>query len=197
MKRRKKVSVLIEDVIVAPKKTISIQLYGGPGTGKSTTAADLFVELKKKKVNCELVREYIKDWVWEERKILATDQIYILAKQARREQILFNKVDVMISDSPVWMVPIYEKKYSKKPFVTQKIVDKFESECKDHNIEHVHIFLNRVKKYNPAGRFQTESEAKKIDIEIKKHLKSLGIKFITIDADNKAAKKIIKKLSLA
>lgn len=42
-----------------------ICLYGGPGTGKSTTCAGLFYKLKIEGYNCEMNREYIKEWVWE------------------------------------------------------------------------------------------------------------------------------------
>lgn len=42
-----------------------INLFGGPSTGKSTTAAEIFVYLKKKKINCEYITEYAKDKTWE------------------------------------------------------------------------------------------------------------------------------------
>jgi len=35
--------------------TLVVNLYGGPGTGKSTTAAATFAELKMAGINCELV----------------------------------------------------------------------------------------------------------------------------------------------
>ena len=61
-----------------------VNLFGGPGSGKSTTAAGLFYEVKKLKLNVELVTEYAKDAVWEKRHNLLDDQIYIFAKQQRR-----------------------------------------------------------------------------------------------------------------
>lgn len=44
-----------------------INLYGGPGTGKSSTAGMLFAHLKLRGVNCEYVQEYAKDAAWEGR----------------------------------------------------------------------------------------------------------------------------------
>lgn len=35
------------------KKTVTVNFFGGPGTGKSTTAAGLFTLLKKKGKHCE------------------------------------------------------------------------------------------------------------------------------------------------
>ena len=43
------------------KKTIVINLIGGPCSGKSTVAAELFARLKKMGIKTELVSEYIKD----------------------------------------------------------------------------------------------------------------------------------------
>ena len=56
--------------------TTIINLYGGPGAGKSTSASDLFVILKERGVNAELAREYVKRWAWERRGISPYDQFY-------------------------------------------------------------------------------------------------------------------------
>ncbi len=45
--------------------TLVVNLLGGPGSGKSTTAADVFARLKWQDINCELVTEFAKDLVWE------------------------------------------------------------------------------------------------------------------------------------
>lgn len=44
-----------------------INLFGGPGIGKSTLAAGLFEHMKIAGFNVELVNEYAKDMVWEQR----------------------------------------------------------------------------------------------------------------------------------
>lgn len=177
------------------KKTV-ICLYGGPGTGKSTTAAGLFFRLKKAGVNAELVREYVKDWVWEDRKIKETDQVYILAKQARKEQICFEGVDVIVTDSPIRLCAIYEKMITEPPYVTPLIIQKFEKEAQKQGVSYIHVFLNRKKKYNPKGRLQNLEEAKELDKKLKSYLISENVNFIEVDADEKAPKKIIKLLNL-
>ena len=45
------------------KETLVINLIGGPCSGKSTIAAELFARLKKMGIKTELVSEYIKDEV--------------------------------------------------------------------------------------------------------------------------------------
>lgn len=57
--------------------TTYVNIFGGPGVGKSTTAADLFVAMKKAGYNVELVTEVAKDFVWEDRSTTLTIQPYI------------------------------------------------------------------------------------------------------------------------
>jgi predicted ATPase len=145
------------------KNTIVVNLYGGPGAGKTTVSADLFARLKKSYVSSELVREYVKDWVWEGRSINPFDQVYILAKQSRKEQILYGKVDVVITDSPIWLVPMYEQLYGSKPHICQQIVDKFAKEAEAKGVTYLHVLVVREHAYDTEGRYQTEVEAKKLD----------------------------------
>lgn len=173
-----------------------ICLYGGPGTGKSTTAAALFVELKHKEQNVELVREYIKDWVWEKRKVLPQDQFYIAAKQARKEKILFEDNDYIITDSPLHLGAYFEQKYEEPPYMGPILIQKHSTYAKEHGFEYLHVFLKRVKKYNPKGRFETEDQAKQVDIEMKTFLQNQGINFYEITANSQAADNIIKLLKL-
>ena len=88
-------------------KTLVCNLHGGPGTGKSTTAAQVFASLKLKGVNAELVTEYAKGWAWQDRKIKPLDQFYLFGKQLHREYLLYDKVDVIVSDSPTAIAAFY------------------------------------------------------------------------------------------
>lgn len=140
------------------KKTIVIDLFGGPGTGKSTTAAAVFARLKCLGVDCELSSEFAKDLVWEQRYDTFKDQLYIFAKQAHRLFRLVGKVDVVITDSPLFLTCYYGK--------NDKPLCKF---CIDYveRFNNLNYFLVREKAYNPNGRNQTEDEAKQIDTELR------------------------------
>lgn len=59
---------------------IVINLWGGPGCGKSTTMARIFSELKVKGYNVEMVSEFAKDLVYEKRDETMKDELYIFAK---------------------------------------------------------------------------------------------------------------------
>ena len=62
------------------KNTIVVNLFGGPGSGKSTFMANLFYHLKCRGVEVEMAPEFAKDLVWEERVQYFDEQIYIFAK---------------------------------------------------------------------------------------------------------------------
>lgn len=175
-----------------------ICLYGGPGTGKSTTCAGLFYKLKMAGFNCEMNREYVKEWVWEGRDIKDGDQTYFFSKQARRERLYIQQgLDFVITDSPLILTHFYGLKYDpceQKYNTSKSMLAHHHGFCKDNGYKVDHFFLTRKKEYNPAGRLQTEDEAKQYDVEIKGMLDSFGIKYYSIDADETAVDQIIEIL---
>jgi hypothetical protein len=153
------------------KKTIVINLFGGPGVGKSTAAAELFAHLKRAGMDCELVREYAKEWAWEGRVIRPIDQVYLLAKQIKRESSLYGKVDFIVTDSPVLLSQVYEEHYAKESTLTD-FIDKFLRYGEDSGVRYVNLVLERHKPYVTAGRYETEAQAREIDAAIKRVLSS-------------------------
>jgi nicotinamide riboside kinase len=162
-------------------KTTIINLYGGPGTGKSTSAAYLYYLFKAEGKHVELVREYVKDWAWEGRKITTYDQIYFLGKQVRRESMLYGKVDWIVTDSPVMMNLYYAQRYCPHTLGEgiRAATLSFYRQAQDDGHHHIHLFLKRIKPYVGEGRYQTEAEARDIDEGVKRVLTEL--KFPTID----------------
>ena len=175
---------------------IVINLYGGPGTGKSTTAAHIFALLKHKGFNTELITEYVKNWVWEGREIKRNDQYYLFAKQARHESLKFKDVDVIVTDAPVWLSSIYEAKNEPKPHICDLLIEKHVALAEEFGVEHKHVFLRRAKSYKQEGRLQTEEQAKEIDKEIRDYLIAKNMKFREVTAEEDAGPNIIKYLGL-
>ena len=66
------------------KNTLIVNLFAGPGTGKSTVCAQLFSELKWDGISCEMALEFAKDKVWEESYSVLENQTYIFGKQLHR-----------------------------------------------------------------------------------------------------------------
>ena len=132
-------------------------IYGGPGVGKSTTAAGLFYLMKTNDYNVELVTEVAKDYTWENREQCLEDQLYIFAKQNHRLERLKTKVDYVIVDSPLLLgilyTPIdYYNNYN------NIVTDVFNS------YDNLNFYINRIKKYQPIGRNQTEEQSNEISI---------------------------------
>lgn len=170
---------------------VVISLYGGPGTGKSTTAALLFSRFKNKGLNTELVTEYVKGWVYDERTPCMYDQFYFFAKQLRREYSLFNHIDYIITDSPILMCCYYTKLYGtpEESECFKNMAKTYFKRCENDGVVHKHVFLNRIKEYNKVGRYQTEEEAVKMDSQIEDFLKECGVEYIKIDAVESAIDK--------
>lgn len=155
------------------EKTLIVNLFGGPGTGKSSFCAAIFAGLKWKDVNCEMVLEYAKDVVWEESFSKLGNQIYIFGKQIHRIYRLLNKVSVIVTDSPILLSMVYGEKEN------QTFKDLVLSEFNKQN--NMNIFLNRKKKYNPIGRMQDEQGARLLDTEIKNMMNEKKIDYFSID----------------
>jgi hypothetical protein len=167
------------------KKTLVVNLFGGPGVGKSTTAAGVFSALKEDGIDCELSTEFAKELVWECRDETFKDEIYIFAKQEHRLFRLNGKVDVIITDHPLYLTKYYNAISKNKSDDLGKLcLSEF---AKYRNMNFV---LTREKEYNPNGRNQTLDEAKNIDEGVKSMLISDSIDFIEIPGDHSAIDKI-------
>jgi hypothetical protein len=164
--------------------SLVINLYGGPGTGKSTTAALVFGLLKTLGVNAELVTEYAKDRVWDEHFAIFSNQIYLFGKQYHRLHRLVGKVDVIVTDAPILLSLFYGTNVPDS--FRQLVYDTYSS------MKNLDVFLRRKKPYNPAGRMQSEEQAKDIDVKLAELLTSRGIPISSVDGDGDAPWTIVK-----
>lgn len=165
-----------------------LTLYGGPGTGKSTTAARVFTMFKELGVSVEMAREYVKRWAWEGRQISGFDEYYFVGKQIREESHLFNKVDYIVSDKPLVMDIYYARKYA-SPTIAKGIegaVTSFYQAAAEHGHRHFHLFLRRSKTYDPRGRYEDEQTALAMDGEIRLLLEELRYPYEECDTDDQS-----------
>lgn len=154
--------------------TLIVNLFGGPGTGKSTTAAGIFHKLKLSGVNCEMALEYAKDRVWEGSGHILDNQLYVFGKQFHRIWRLLGKVDVIITDSPLLNSILYYQ--DENPHFPAMVA--FEHS----RLNNFNVLLQRVKPYNPSGRLQTEEGAKEKDEQIRAILDNVGEEYFTTPA---------------
>lgn len=156
-----------------------INLYGAPGSGKSTTRADVFRLLKQSGVNCEEIAEKAKELTWEKSFNVLKSQAYLFGKQLKWTEILDGQVDVAITDSPLLLSEYYGRKYSDYP-------ESFYQGIRDISAKYhtISFFINRSKPYNPKGRSQTEEEANEVATEMKQMLNDLGVEFTEVDSES-------------
>jgi hypothetical protein len=163
-----------------------INLYGGPGAGKSTTAAGLFYLMKLTGFRCELVTEYAKDLVYSNRTDMFAHQEFILAEQHHRISRLKDKVDWVITDSPLLLSTVYPRDF----WGEGELLNKFnEFVCElDSQYNSINYFIKRRKEYQTFGRPHTESQAKEKDSIIENMLQHNNVIYNVINADQHSCK---------
>lgn len=161
-----------------------INLYGGPGTGKSTMRAEIFAAMKWLGLKVEEVDEYAKQLCYDNR-LSNIEQEYIFVKQLRKITIKQDKVDYLVSDSPLILGLAYCNET-----VSKHLKDYIKEKHK--SFDNVNIFLQRVKPYQQYGREQSEQEAREKDIEIEQMLISNNELFVKFKAEKDSVESILK-----
>lgn len=142
-----------------------INLFAGPGAGKSTTAARFFAHAKVNGFSIEHVTEYVKAWAYSGRKPTDFDQVYLFAKQQQYEyRFLSNGVKNIVTDSPTFLSVCYAEMY-----VGEKMANAIWELNKMYGNDYpsTDVFLDRKDKpYQQTGRFQTKKQAQEIDNRI-------------------------------
>ena len=166
--------------------TIVVNFIAGPGTGKSTIAANVFAELKWFNVNAELITKFVKDKVWENSLDVLKNQLYMFTKQYYRLQWAANYVDVVITDSPLVMSLVYGEKESDafKTLVMEKFMTHY----------NLNFFLKRKKPYNPVGRDQAEEKAMGLDNKLKSILEEYELPYMTFNGSPESVSGITEEI---
>ena len=162
---------------MATKSTLVVNLYAGPGAGKTTCAWLVAGELKKLGVVTEYVPEYAKELVWDGRTDLLDgnykNQTAVLAEQNRRIERLRGKVDVIVTDSPLLMSSMYAKENVEQ---FEQLAFSMYNRCDNFN-----LFITRGDGFEQEGRIHSLQESKKIDEEIKGFLDEHGVYYGTYE----------------
>ena len=170
---------------------ILVNLYGAPGSGKSTGAAYIFSKLKMAGVDAELVTEFVKDKVWEESKEPFNNQAYIFGRQYFRISRCANKVDVIVTDSPL-PLSIY---YNTSEVLGQEFNEMVMKVSNSFNTKN--YLLTRVKPYTPNGRLQTEEESNKIASDLWNFLDMWDIEYVHKDGSQEEFDDIVEEILYA
>lgn len=175
-------------------KSKIINLFGGPGIGKSTQAAELFSIMKKNNENVEITQEFPKILAWEKNMSAITDQFYIAANQHRNISRLYGKVEYIIVDSPILLSNIYCDKYQNyDEYPTSFYLNSLDIFIIElfKKYDNINVLLKRKSgQFVESGRFQNDYESKIIDTQIKKVLLDNNIHFDEFDVTENTSNNI-------
>ena len=154
-----------------------INLFGGPGTGKSTCASGLFYLMKKDGICCEISNEWIKEKVYEGNNYVFSDQMYVFAKQRKKLMQLVGKVEYIVTDSPLLLSVIYGKESGT---FNSLVVEEF------NRFINFNFLIVRNHQYQTYGRVQNEDQAQGISQRIASMLNYKQVEYSEIVSNNSA-----------
>lgn len=162
-----------------------INLFGVPGSGKSTGAAYIFSQLKMKGINCELVTEFAKDKVWENNEEVFKNQIYLFGKQSFKMSRCRNKVGCIITDSPLPLSILYNHDPVLDENFNSTVMNVFNS------YNNLNYLLLRSAPYNPIGRHQTKEESDALKVPLVNLLNNRNIPYTEVNGNIEGYQEII------
>ncbi len=163
-----------------------INLFGGPGCGKSTTAAGLFYEMKMANKKVELVTEYAKELFYSDVLHIYTPycQELIFTEQAHRIQRLKGKVDFAIVDSPLPLSFVYGQPKPTDPEFHALVMATY------RQYDNVNFFIDRPDTFEEGGRMQDLQDSIEIDRKIFAVMDKYDILYRRFKADQDLVRKI-------
>ncbi len=160
-----------------------INIFGGPGSGKSTASLGLTHRMKLLQESVEVIPEYAKLLLWTNRlEDMQDQQEYMFAKQNHMLHSLRDKVDYVVVDSPILLNHMYTD-LSNVPWAARDAFKSFVV-ASFHTYDNINILMDRPAYYEEAGRLQNKEQAIDIDHKIKLGLEMLCIEHTVVAADD-------------
>lgn len=160
---------------ISSKKGKLIMVMGPPASGKSTLAAEVHTELKKRGLNSALVVEAATDFIAEYGvPNTPQDQMIIFYKQLNREKMFLDSKDYIICDSSsilnyFYFRTLYDNKLSNKDIAS---INHIQKEILKHinTIDLIFYVPPIDTKIEDGIRFHDTGEIKKLGVMIKSYL---------------------------
>jgi deoxyadenosine/deoxycytidine kinase len=172
-----------------------INIFGGPGIGKSSIAAGITYKLKKNHISCDQPYEFPKLLAWDDNHSAIQDQLYVLANQHRGIVKSYGKVDYIVLDSPILLSLTYRNYYKGTEYPSSLYGESFDKMVLDtfNQYDNINIVLDRADGvHNNDERYQNLEESKELDIVIENSLIENNIPFHKIKVNDDTVDDIMK-----
>jgi nicotinamide riboside kinase len=172
-----------------PDDALIINLFGGPGIGKTTLAAQVFAGLKTLDVEAACPTEHAKLALWQGREELLDNQLILLGRTWDTVSTLSKKVQVIILDSPILLISHYGA--DREPQCFHEAVGHYHQR---HDRINVLLTRNDDLQYVPTGRRETPDRAKVIDREISSMLERYSEPYARAMVGSSCAQTLVDKI---
>ena len=172
-----------------------INLFGGPGIGKSSIAAGLTYKLKKRHITCDNPYEFPKLLAWDENHSAIRDQLFVLANQHRGIVKSYGKVDYIILDSPIILSLTYKSFYKSDQYPATLYGESFDKMVLDiyNRYDNINIMLKRTEgNHNNSERYQNLNESVELDTVIEDSLINNDLPYHVVKVNGSTVKNILK-----
>ena len=172
-----------------------INIFGGPGIGKSSIAAGVTYKIKKNHISCDQPYEFPKLLAWDDNHSAIQDQLYVLANQHRGIVKSYGKVDYIVLDSPILLSLTYRNYYKGTEYPSSLYGESFDKMVLDtfNQYDNINIVLDRAEGvHNNDERYQNLEESKELDIVIENSLIENNIPFHKIKVNDDTVDDIMK-----
>ena len=176
-----------------------INIFGGPGIGKSSIAAGITYKLKKNHISCDQPYEFPKLLAWDDNHSAIQDQLYVLANQHRGIVKSYGKVDYIVLDSPILLSLTYRNYYKGTEYPSSLYGESFDKMVLDtfNQYDNINIVLDRAEGvHNNDERYQNLEESKELDGVIENSLIENNIPFHKIKVDDDTVDNIIELINI-
>ena len=174
-----------------------INLFGGPGIGKSSISAGLTYRLKRNHISCDNPYEFPKLLAWDENHSAIRDQLFVLANQHRGIVKSYGKVDFIILDSPIILSLTYKSYYKSTQYPATLYGETFDKLLLEiHNqYNNINIVLERGEGiHNNNERYQDLKQSVELDTVIEESLKRHELPYHKIKVDDDTLTNILNLL---
>lgn len=175
-----------------------INLFSGPGAGKSSIAAGLIHELKKKHISCDAPYEFPKILAWDNNGEAIKDQLYVIANQHRGIAKSYNKVDYIVVDSPILLSLVYKNYYIKDEtdypscLYGNEFDDMILSVHRYYDNLNILLIRSNESVHNEKERYQDLTQSIDIDNKIRMMLDKNNVPYIEVSVDEDPIQQILK-----